>query len=474
MEKNKIEQRKTTSFTNAPKEQADVCVIGAGITGLTTAFYLTKYGKRVCVIETADRIGGQICTHKVDGFIIESGPNTGSIACPEVVELFQDLGKSSLLQTACSASKHRWIWKGNKFYNLPEGLFSALSTPLFTWYDKFRILGEPFRKKGTNADETVGALVVRRLGKSYLKYAVDPFISGVYAGDPMKLVTRYALPKLYQLEYNYGSFICGAIAKAKQSKTDRDKLATKEVFSAHGGLEQLVKALGDKIGVENIVLGAHETEIHPYENGYQVSYKNKDNESCTIDCKKVITTCGAYALPKLLPFVSKELMNNISSLFYAPIVQVGVGIKDTKGVDFKAFGGLVPSCEHKDVLGILLPSACFTGRSPQKGITLSFFIGGVRHQDFINKTDEELMHIVDEALHHMLKLPASVKPDVIRIFRHQCAIPQYEITSGARFSAIEKVQQQYSGLILAGNLRDGIGMAHRIKQAVDVAKSLSC
>lgn len=87
--------------------------------------------------------------------------------------------------------------------------------------DKFNILGEPFRSKGNNPDETIGELVQRRLGISYLHYAVDPFISGVYAGDPMRLVTRHALPKLYQLEQTYGSFILGGIAKSFSHRSER-------------------------------------------------------------------------------------------------------------------------------------------------------------------------------------------------------------------------------------------------------------
>ena len=107
-------------------------------------------------------------------------------------------------------------------------MITAIRTPLFSWTDKFGILLEPFRAKGTNPNEDVASMVVRRLGKSYLNYAVDPFISGVYAGDPHSLVTRYALPKLYNLEQNYGSFIRGGIAKGRERKTERDRLATKK------------------------------------------------------------------------------------------------------------------------------------------------------------------------------------------------------------------------------------------------------
>ena len=128
-----------------------------------------------------------------------------------------------VLETAPDAAKRRLIWKGDRFHALPSGLMSALKTPLFTPLDKLRILGEPWRKRGTNPDETIGELTMRRLGKSFLDYAVNPFISGVYAGDPNMLVTRYAAPKLYQLEANYGSFVREANSPRAKGKNWQPK-----------------------------------------------------------------------------------------------------------------------------------------------------------------------------------------------------------------------------------------------------------
>ena len=93
-----------------------------------------------------------------------------------------------------------------RFHALPSGLWSAITTPLFTLKDKFRILGEPWRKKGTDPNESVGSLAERRLGRSFVDYAVDPFLSGVYAGNPCQLPTRLALPKLYDLEQRLWKF----------------------------------------------------------------------------------------------------------------------------------------------------------------------------------------------------------------------------------------------------------------------------
>ena len=432
------------------KQQHEIVVIGAGLTGLSTAFHLHRQGRDVVILEKADRVGGQIHTYHENGFTFESGPNTGVVSFPEVAELFQMLEGSCQLEIARESSKRRLIWKGDRFHELPSSPVSAITTPLFRLSDKFRILGEPWRKRGTDPDEPVGALAARRLGKSFYEYAVDPFVSGVYAGDPMKLTTRYALPKLYNLEANYGSFIRGAIAKAKEPKTDRDRLATKKVFSAVGGLQRLVEALSKDL---RIITSANNLKVMPTADGqWSCSYNGTEE----IVCRKVVTTVGAYALPALLPFIPEAQMQKMSNLFYAPIIQVILGVKNARGLDFPAFGGLVPSKEQKRVLGILFPSSCFEQRCPEGGALYSYFIGGARHTDYLQKSDDEIREITLEAFHSMLKYPADMQPDLLRIFRHEHAIPQYWSDSGERFATIEALQQQYPGLILAATIASSI------------------
>ena len=446
-------------------QKVDTVVVGAGLTGLTTAHTLRQKGIDVWVIEKENRIGGQIRTYPEAGFTFESGPNTGVIANPEVAELFSSLEPFGCrLITANEEARQRWIWKRGQFHLLPVGLKGSIYTSLFSWYDKFRILGEPFRAKGTDPDESVAQLVARRLGRSYVDYAVDPFIGGIYAGDPSQLVTRFALPKLYNLEQTYGSFIRGAIAKMREPKSPRDRLATREVFSVEGGLEQLIAALGRAVGPERIVLGAQNTCITPVEEGWKVAWQRADGTPQALHCRQVVTTIGAYALPSLLPFVSKEQIMPFTQLRYAPIIQVSVGIKDVRGRSHRAFGGLVPSCEHRPVLGVLFPSSCFAGRAPQGGEVYSFFLGGIRHPEMFDKSDADITQIILTELREMLALPADMHPALIRIFRHRHAIPQYEQSSNERLASIKALERQFDGLTIAGNLRDGIGMADRIKQ----------
>ncbi|MDR0939337.1 MAG: protoporphyrinogen oxidase [Mediterranea sp.] len=453
-----------------------IIVIGAGLTGLTTAYLLRQRGHDVTVVERQPRIGGQIQTHVEGDFVFESGPNTGVVSYPEVAELFTSLAPHCELETAREAAARRLIWKGDRFRALPSGLLSAIFTPLFTLPDKIRILGEPWRPRGTDPDESVGCLARRRLGRSFVDYAVDPFLSGVYAGDPDTLITRYALPKLYQLEQEHGSFVRGAIAKAKQPKSERDRLATKNVFSARGGLGQLVEALADGIGRQRIVTGANDVRVVPAldtaANARWTVRYTLDGQPRQADADTVITTVGAYALPTLLPFVPEALTRRISDLRYAPVMQVSVGLRDTRGHDFLAFGGLVPTRERQSVLGILFPSACFTGRAPRGGALFSYFIGGMKHPELLRLTDDEVAELARQTLHTMLHYPEDTKPDLVRVFRHPQAIPQYELSSGVRLDTIDQLQRRHPGLILAGNIKGGIGMADRIRQATEIANTL--
>jgi oxygen-dependent protoporphyrinogen oxidase len=447
-----------------------VVIIGAGLTGLTMGFYLKKAGINVLIIDKSAKTGGVIQTIREKGFVYETGPNTGVVSNPEIAELFEDLNGKCELEVADPSAKRRLIWKNNQWNALPSGLWSAITTPLFTWGDKFRILGEPWRAKGTDPDEKLSDLVKRRLGKSFLDYAIDPFISGIYAGNPNELVPRYALPKLWKLEQEYGSFIGGSIKKAKLPKTERDKKATKEVFSAKGGLQRLIDALTEAIGPDSFLLSA-DTIIKPAGIGFQLQVTTPEN-MIQFETKHVVTTCGGYDLVNLLPFLNQDEITPFITLKYAAVTQVLLGFERWKGISLKAFGGLVPGKENKNILGVLFTSSFFEGRAPQGGALLSVFMGGTKRPDIAKMDNFEIEAILNKELPRMMS-SRSFSPDMIRIHRYPKAIPQYTETSGKRFEMIEQIQQKYPGLILAGNIRDGIGMADRVKQGRSIAEELA-
>jgi oxygen-dependent protoporphyrinogen oxidase len=444
----------------------DTVVIGSGLTGLTTAFYLKRKGLSVLVVDQNDQPGGVIRTHRQKGFIFECGPNTGVLSTPEVAELFEDLKNDCDLEIASEEAKTRWVWKGDKWHALPSGLAGGITTPLFTWKDKFRLLGEPFRKPGTNPDETLAALVKRRMGNSFLDYAVDPFILGIYAGDPGYLVPRFALPKLYNLEQTYGSFIGGAVKKKRAGKTEREKKATGDVFSVKGGLSNLIWALEKHIGNESFHFQAKDVKVHRSPEGYDVKI-----DEARYRVNQVVYTGGSHSLHQLFDFISAEQESKLDNLTYAKVVQVALGFKKWDGRPLNAFGGLVPFREQRDVLGVLIPSSFLSGRAPNDGALLSVFLGGVRRPEVIDKPDEEIRRLIKQEISEMMRLP-HFNPEVQEIFRYQHAIPQYGANTYQRLETIEQVESRFPGLFLGGNMRDGIGMADRIRQGRKMAEQV--
>ena len=140
-----------------------IAIIGAGITGLSTAFYAKKAGHAVTVFDKNAEVGGVMQSHSQNGFIYESGPSTGVASLPEVVELFEDLGIRSKMEEAPSLSGNRFILKSGKLHPIPSDPISGLLTPLFSWKDKFGMPFEPFRPRGTDPNETLTSFVKRRL-----------------------------------------------------------------------------------------------------------------------------------------------------------------------------------------------------------------------------------------------------------------------------------------------------------------------
>jgi len=461
-------------MTTSSIQTTDVVVLGAGLTGLTTAHYLKKSNKSFIVLEKQNRIGGVIQSSKENGFLFENGPNTGVVGNTTVVELFEELEKSGKYQVELGGKNvnKRFILKNGKWECMPLGPKDAITTPLFTLKDKLRILAEPFRPAGKNPHEDLASFVKRRMGESFLNYAIDPFIKGVYAGDPNYLIPKYALPKLYNLEQKYGSLIGGSVKKGfKEKKTEEEKKVSRKTFSFVNGLGSLTKALHESAGVENFVLGAENISVQHSVNGYFITYQNVNGEIYSVQAKNVISTLGAYELENTLPFIDKQVLSKIDSLLYTKVIEVAVGFEKWDGEKLDGFGGLIPSLEKRDILGVLYMSSLFENRAPETGALFSIFMGGVSRQDLMSLNDEGVRNIVERECKDLLKLK-TFEPDLFKIMRHNWAIPQYGVESGERFTTVEMLEKQYPGLQIGGNLRGGIGMADRIKQGKELAMNV--
>jgi oxygen-dependent protoporphyrinogen oxidase len=173
----------------------------------------------------------------------------------------------------------------------------------------------------------------------------------------------------------------------------------------------------------------------------------------------------------ILPFIDDSALGAIANLKYARVVQVSLGFKKWNGMLLDGFGGLIPHSENRDILGVLFPSAFLSGRTPEGGALLSVFMGGIRNDDIFDLSDNRIQSIVEREIQDLMGLK-EFKPDLFNISRYHHAIPQYGADSEARINAVNRIQNKYKGLYVAGNLRNGIGMADRIKQGFDLAEEL--
>ena len=215
------------------RADADIVVVGGGISGLTVAWELQRRGASVVLLEAASRSGGTIGSAREHGCLIETGPSSTLDTTPLIAALLEAVGITGERIAPQPAARRRFILRDGRLIALPLSPFAFLASSLFSPAAKLRLFKEPFLGRGAyHGDESVAAFVRRRLGAEFLDYAVDPFVAGVYAGDVETLSVRAALPRLFELEQKYGSLTRGQLqgmlvrARNAQRKSRKTWIAT--------------------------------------------------------------------------------------------------------------------------------------------------------------------------------------------------------------------------------------------------------
>lgn len=432
-----------------------VCIIGGGISGLTTGFLLKRKGLTVTVFEKSETVGGNIQTIERDGYTIEQGPNS-LLKAPRLIDLVSFL---NLEDKVIAADKN-----ANKRYILANGKLEAMGPKsfvngYFSLKTIFSLIREPFVSSKSPENESVAQFVTRRLNAEFLDKAIDPFVSGVYAGDPANLSMRSAFPKLYEMERDFGSLIMGTIRR-KVEKPDPNFPRT---FSFQGGLKTLIEAMASELG-NAVKRGVSVENIEQKNDGkYLVNGEEFD---------AVVISTPSYIASELIKTRDENLAKLLAEVNYPQVVVVVFGVKSEnikKTLD--GFGFLIPSKENRPILGTLFHSAVFPERSPKGFQLLMTFVGGVRAGDKIDaQTDEELKNLVREQLSEIIGLTG--EPDFYHVKRWQKAIPQYRVGYEEVTEKCADFEKQNSGLYFCSNFYRGISMSDCVKNAFETADNI--
>ncbi|HMB55400.1 MAG TPA: protoporphyrinogen oxidase [Thermoanaerobaculia bacterium] len=469
----------------APGHLHDVAVLGAGITGLTAAFHLARGGADVVVLEAAGRVGGVIESRRHDTatgrFLFEAGPNTVLDGRPAVGELLAAAGLGDERLSARPAAKRRYVWKRGRLVALPSGPGSFLTTPLFSPVAKLRLAAEPFvGRPGDGAgEESIADFVRRRLGGELLRYAVGPFISGVYAGDPERLSMRWAVPRLYALEAEHGGLIRGMLARGRQARRARKAGGGERaaggpsgpggtMLTFADGLETLPRRLAREIGAAGgeVRTGRRVHALLPAEGGYVA-----ETGDGPVRARRVVVTVPAPVAADLLDHATGGDARPLAEIPYSPVAVAHLGVR-LADLDhpLDGFGFLAPRDEGLRILGCLFTSTIFPGRAPEGHAALAVFVGGRTDPAAVELPEAELRELVLGDLNRALGLRG--EPVVEAYLRWPQAIPQYELGHGSFVELAEELERRLPGLTLAGNWRGGVSVPDRIEAGAGVAEAI--
>jgi oxygen-dependent protoporphyrinogen oxidase len=477
-----------------------IAIIGGGIAGLAAAYELEKAranGAQIeyTLFEARERLGGSLASQIVDGAVLERGPDSFLTEKPAAAELCRELGLGGELLPSNDAARKTYILVRNRLVALPDGLMFLVPTKLvptaltrlFSFTTKIRMALEllhPPRPSGL-PDEAVAALVERHFGAEAVDRLADPLLSGIYGGDAAQLSASTVLPRLVEMETQYGSLTRGMLAAHRQMRA-KTKIAAKNnghadtgtrpapkpIFTAlRGGMQQLVDALVARLDAASLRVASPVSVVEKLPDGWRVEAAGVFD---TFDA--VIVASPAWAAGVLLAPVDPVLGEDLSAIPYSSSITVNLVYDESKlGVLPEGFGFLVPASEGRAMLACTFVHRKFLGRTPPGKAVFRAFLGGIRNEALLTEPDEVLVAIVRRELSDILgakTIGIQIEPEHTQVSRWRRAMAQYAVGHKERTARIAARVAALPGLRLVGNAYDGIGIPDCIRLGRAAAKDI--
>jgi len=440
----------------------DVLVVGAGLSGLVTAFRAKRAGLSVAVFEIGSRPGGVIGSGRRSGALFERGPNSGLDTTPLINAMLDDLGIRADRVDGSKASSKRYILRDGRLVALPMSPGAFLRTPLFSFGAKLRLFAEPFiGKAAPDVEESIAQFVRRRLGPEFLDYAIEPFVAGIYAGDPETLSVPAAFPRLHALEQQYGSLIKGAILGARQRRKNTDKAKNAaSSFSFRDGMQTLTDALARAAGQVDCDVKVTRVDRRP-DGGFTVAGE-RFGMAFERQARAVVVATPADSAAGIVQAMAPVAAEALREIPYPPVTVVASAYRRRDILHpLDGFGFLAPAKERPAVLGTLFSSTMFEDRAPSEVAVLTTFVGGRRNPELATAGDAEIRGAVQEELARLLG--AGADPMWSEITRWPRAIPQYTMGHLQRIDKVEEAERSIPGLYFCANYRGGVSIGDCVK-----------
>ena len=441
----------------------DVLIIGAGLSGLSVARFLRDKRPEISLLllEKSNQPGGAIRSHSEEGYLAEWGAHGFLDNCLESRVIVHLAGLANELEKAPLTKFVRYICLQGKLNAIPQQPGAIIRAPLIPWTSKLRIMADLW-KKPMKDEPTVADWIQYRFGSALLPFA-DAVFTGTYAGDINRLKIDGVMPGIRALEKNSGSIIRGLWKKRKE-KTEKKK-GLPAMTSFHAGMGRLAQGLASSLEANReIMYGTTARAIEKRKTGWRVRTGRN-----SFDCRHLVTALPVNQALPLLAGINDIPAPPLQSVPEARIATVALGFADRAQIPF-GFGYLAPEVEQRFTLGALFSSHMFPGRAPTGRQLLEALVGGRRHPDRLELSDEELINEVYADLQNLMDLPDP--PSFARVLRPKNGIPQLEDGYPALLTWRRHLQTALPDLHICGFGWQGIGINDMTREAWKAAKAI--
>jgi oxygen-dependent protoporphyrinogen oxidase len=444
-----------------------IIVLGAGITGLSAAWYLEKAGyKDITIIEASGRAGGKVQTLYEDGFIIEQGADSFITLKPFAMDLVEELGLSNELIAPLTSSF--FILKDNKLQKVPEGLRmmvpvnkdAFMATAMFSEAGKQRVFEEVnIPPLLSDEDESFASFITRRFGKEMLDNYAQPLFGGIYATPAEQLSMKACFPQWLAMEQKYGS-----ITKAvEEQPAPRENMSRSAFLSLKNGIQSLIDKLRASLTHTQFILN---TKVDDIELNHDNTYIIRCGAD-TYHADRVISALPAKVIASLLEKQAAKVSAQLDSFTTSSSIIVTLAVKESQlTAPVSATGYVIANSENSPVTAGTWSSAKWAGRAPEGYALLRCFFGGGR-----SYTDAELIELSTNELNKLIGLQGQAEKSWIN--RYANALPQYKLGHLDRLATLRKSLQSLPGFHLAGAFLEGVGIPDCIRQGKLAAESIA-